>query len=150
MNFELSWAELNWIRNYEFWILSWAELNWIELRIGLRGICERGTGELGMLNVEFWIRNLGAGTASIGLGNRQKEEQEMKTGMRLNDGMRDFLTPLRGHQGRTQACAPYRSPVMTATERWWRASPPTARAMWRIPVLMTDWGLSNTNSEFNE
>lgn len=30
----------------------------------------------------------------------------MKTGMRLNDGMRDFLTPLRGHQGRAQACAP--------------------------------------------
>lgn len=26
--------------------------------------------------------------------------------MRLNDGMRDFLTPLRGHQGRAQACAP--------------------------------------------
>ena len=37
---------------------------------------------------------------------RQKEEQEMKTGMRLDDGMRDFLTPLRGHQGRAQACAP--------------------------------------------
>lgn len=37
---------------------------------------------------------------------RQKEEQEMKTGMRLNDGMRDFLTPLRGHQGRARACAP--------------------------------------------
>ena len=30
----------------------------------------------------------------------------MKTGMRLNDGMRDFLTPLRGHQGRARACAP--------------------------------------------
>ena len=30
----------------------------------------------------------------------------MKVGMRLNDGMRDFLTPLRGHQGRAQACAP--------------------------------------------
>lgn len=26
--------------------------------------------------------------------------------MGLNDGMRDFLTPLRGHQGRAQACAP--------------------------------------------
>ena len=30
----------------------------------------------------------------------------MKTGMRMNDGMRDFLTPLRGHQGRARACAP--------------------------------------------
>ena len=30
----------------------------------------------------------------------------MKVGMRLNDGMRDFLTPLRGHQGRARACAP--------------------------------------------
>lgn len=37
---------------------------------------------------------------------RRKEEQEMKTGMRLNDGMRDFLSPLREHQGRAQACAP--------------------------------------------
>ena len=36
-------------------------------------------------------QELGAGTASPGLGNRQKEEQEMKTGMRLDDGMRDFL-----------------------------------------------------------
>lgn len=36
----------------------------------------------------------------------RKEEQEMKTEMRLNDGMGDFLTPLRGHQGRAQACAP--------------------------------------------
>ena len=39
-----------------------------------------------MLNQE-----LGAGTASPGPEKRQKEEQEMKTGMRLNDGMRDFL-----------------------------------------------------------
>ena len=30
----------------------------------------------------------------------------MKVGMGLNDGMRDFLTPLRGHQGRARACAP--------------------------------------------
>lgn len=30
----------------------------------------------------------------------------METGMRLNDGMRDFLSPLRGHQGRAQAYAP--------------------------------------------
>ncbi len=30
----------------------------------------------------------------------------MKTGMRLNDGMRDFLTPLRGHQGRAQPRVP--------------------------------------------
>lgn len=30
----------------------------------------------------------------------------MKTGMRLNDGIRDFLSPHRGHQGRAQACAP--------------------------------------------
>ena len=30
----------------------------------------------------------------------------MKTGMRLDDGMRDFLSPLRGPQGRAQACAP--------------------------------------------
>ena len=30
----------------------------------------------------------------------------MKVGMRLNDGMRDLLTPPRGHQGRAQACAP--------------------------------------------
>ena len=26
--------------------------------------------------------------------------------MRLNDGMGDFLSPQRGHQGRAQACAP--------------------------------------------
>lgn len=30
----------------------------------------------------------------------------MKVGMRLNDGMRDFLSPQRGHQGRTQPRAP--------------------------------------------
>ena len=30
----------------------------------------------------------------------------MKTGMRLNDGIRDFLSPQRGHQGRARACAP--------------------------------------------
>lgn len=31
------------------------------------------------------------GTASPGLERDRKEEQEMKTEMRLNDGMRDFL-----------------------------------------------------------
>ena len=30
----------------------------------------------------------------------------MNAAMRMNDGMRDFLTPLRGHQGRARACAP--------------------------------------------
>lgn len=29
----------------------------------------------------------------------------METGMGLNDGMRDFLSPQRGHQGRARACA---------------------------------------------
>ena len=29
----------------------------------------------------------------------------MKVGMRLNDGMRDFLSPQRGHQGRAQPLA---------------------------------------------
>ena len=29
----------------------------------------------------------------------------MKVVTRLNDGMRDFLSPQRGHQGRVQACA---------------------------------------------
>lgn len=50
---------------------------------------------------------------------RRKEEQEMKTGTRLNDGMRDFLTPpYVDIKEEFERVHPYRSPAMTATERW--------------------------------
>ena len=42
----------------------------------------------------------------------------MKVGMRLNDGMRDFLTPLVDIKEELKRVHPYRSPAMTATERW--------------------------------
>lgn len=43
----------------------------------------------------------------------------MKTGTRLNDGMRDFLTPpYVDIKEEFERVHPYRSPAMTATERW--------------------------------
>ena len=43
----------------------------------------------------------------------------MKVVMRLNDGMRDFLTPLYVDiKEELKRVHPYRSPAMTTTERW--------------------------------